>query len=95
MTSSRQEATMTTLRSLTFLFAFAAACGLGFTQDKDQKQDPKNKDEKKAEKPKKDPDVKVGDKMPALKVDSIGNSKIKNLAELRGRLILYEYFQHW
>ena len=85
---------MTTLRSLSFVCAFLGACMLGVAQDKDAK-DPKAKaDDKKAEK-KKEPDVKVGDKMPALDVDTIGNSKLKSLAELRGRLILYEYFQHW
>jgi hypothetical protein len=93
---SRQETMMTSLRSLTFLCAFLGACVLGIAQ-----QHPKTADDKKgekaekAEKPKKEPSVKVGDKMPALKVDAIGNSKIKALAELRGRLILYEYFQHW
>jgi hypothetical protein len=84
---------MTTLRSLTFLFAFLGACVLGIAQ-----QHPKTADDKKgekAEKPKKEPSVKVGDKMPALEVDTIGNSKLKSLAELRGRVILYEYFQHW
>lgn len=84
---------MTTLRSLTFLLAFLGASVLGIAQTH-----PKTADDKKgekAEKPKKEASVKVGDKMPALKVDAIGNSKIKALTELRGRLILYEYFQHW
>lgn len=87
---------MTTLRSLTFLFAFLGACVLGIAQTHPKTaDDKKGEKEEKAEKPKKEPSVKVGDKMPVLKVDSIGNSKMKNLAEIRGRLVLYEYFQHW
>jgi hypothetical protein len=82
---------MKILQSLAFLCAFAGACLVGVAQDKDKD---KPKDDKKAEK-KKEPSVKVGDKMPALDVDAIGNSKMKSLAELRGRVLLYEYFQHW
>jgi hypothetical protein len=92
--AATQEQPMTTLRSLTFLCAFLGACVLGVAQDKDAKDPKPPKDDKKAEK-KKEPDVKVGDKMPVLKVDTIGNSKMKSLAEVRGRLVLYEYFQHW
>ena len=37
----------------------------------------------------------VGDKAPEIKVSEFGNTKIKSLSELKGRLILYEFFAHW
>lgn len=62
-------------------FAWAGAPALG-----------QNKNE---EKPKKEPSVKVGDQAPVLKIDKVLHPKIKGLAELKGRLLLYEFFQHW
>jgi hypothetical protein len=52
-------------------------------------------DKAKPEKPKPEPAVKIGDKAPPIKADSIINGKLKSLSELRGRLVLYDYFQHW
>ena len=39
--------------------------------------------------------IEVGD--PALKIEakSLANTKIKSLASLRGRLVLYEFFAYW
>lgn len=40
-------------------------------------------------------EVKVGDKAAPIKVDKLANTKFKNLKELKGSLVLYEYFAHW
>ena len=39
--------------------------------------------------------VKVGDKAPPIKAKELLNAKIKSLDELKGRLILVEYFAYW
>ncbi len=40
-------------------------------------------------------EVKVGDKAAEIKADKILNSKLKSLKEVRGSLVLYEYFAYW
>jgi hypothetical protein len=42
-----------------------------------------------------DAQVKVGDKAPAIKVDSILHPKMKSISEAKGKLVLYEYFAFW
>ncbi len=39
--------------------------------------------------------LKVGDKAPSIKAKELLNTKIKSLDELKGRVILLEYFAHW
>jgi uncharacterized lipoprotein YajG len=39
--------------------------------------------------------LKVGDKAPVIKADSILHPKMKSLAEVKGKLVLYEYFAYW
>ena len=85
---------MKPLRTLSVLLAFIGVCALLGAQAKDPK-DPKEKPDDKAKAEKKEPKVKVGDRFPVIKVDSILHPKLKALTELRGRLVLYEYFQHW
>jgi len=40
-------------------------------------------------------EVKVGDKAAPIKVDKLANTKFKSLKDLKGSLVLYEYFAHW
>lgn len=40
-------------------------------------------------------EVKVGDKAAPVKVDKLANTKFKSLKDLKGSLVLYEYFAHW
>ena len=82
---------MTALRPLILAFLFLA--GWSFANAQDADKDKAKTDEKKGEK--KEASVKIGDKFPAIKVDSILHPKLKSLAEVKGRLVLYEYFQHW
>lgn len=88
---------MRTIRLLAAFCAVIGICGLAFGQSKDgDKEKDKDKAAKeKPEKPKPPPEVKVGDKMPALKVSNILHPKFKSMADARGKLVMYEYFQHW
>jgi hypothetical protein len=83
-----EECLMRTLRILTSFFALLVVCGLVCAQAKDGGASRPAK-----EKP--PPAVKVGDRMPTLKVSKILDPKFKSMAEVRGKLVLYEYFQHW
>lgn len=40
-------------------------------------------------------EVAVGDKAVPIQAEKIVNTKFKSLKELKGSLILYEYFAHW
>lgn len=40
-------------------------------------------------------EVAVGDKAVAIQAEKIVNTKLKSLKELKGSLVLYEYFAHW
>jgi len=39
--------------------------------------------------------IEVGDQALKVEAKSLANTKIKSLASLRGRLVLYEYFAYW
>jgi hypothetical protein len=39
--------------------------------------------------------LKVGDKAPAIKVDSILHPKMKSINETKGKLVLLDYFAFW
>ena len=39
--------------------------------------------------------VAIGEKAPIPEADEIFNGKIKRLSDLKGRLVLYEFFAHW
>jgi hypothetical protein len=90
-----EERMMKSLRTLSVLLVVLGACALVGAQETDPKDPGKAKPDDKAKAEKKEPKVKVGDRFPVLKVDSILHPKLKALTELRGRLVLYEYFQHW
>lgn len=78
---------MRTFRALGFALMFAGAAFVAAAQDDDGKSKP--------DKAKPEPAVKVGDKAPIVKIDSVLSGKLKTMGELRGRLVLYDYFQHW
>ena len=42
-----------------------------------------------------DAQIEVGDPAVKLEAKSLANTKIKSLASLRGRLVLYEFFAYW
>ena len=78
---------MRTLRLLSAFCALLGLCALVGAQAPDPAKPPAK------EKP--PPAVKVGDKAPAIKINKVLDPKFKSMAELKGRLVLYEYFQHW
>lgn len=88
---------MRTLRLIALCSALLALAGLVTAQAKegDQEKDKEKPAKEKPEKEKKPAEVKVGDKMPALKVSAIVHPKFKSMKEAKGKLVLYEYFQHW
>jgi hypothetical protein len=87
---------MRTLRLIALCCAFLGLAPLVLGQAKDGDKEKGDKDKPAKEKPeKKPPEVKVGDKMPAMKISDIVHPKFKSMAEVRGKLVLYEYFQHW
>ncbi len=40
-------------------------------------------------------DLGVGDTAPAVSAEKLLNTKVKNLDDLKGKLVLYEYFAWW
>jgi hypothetical protein len=40
-------------------------------------------------------EIKVGDKAPVIKAEKLANTKFKSLKEIKGSLVLYDYFAHW
>jgi len=40
-------------------------------------------------------DLKVGDGAPEIEAEKLLNTEVKSLKELKGKLVLYEYFAWW
>ncbi len=39
--------------------------------------------------------VEVGAKAPVPEIKSFANAKFKSMRDLKGHLVIYEYFAHW